>query len=95
MNNTSNPWAPVSWLFGIVFFAIGIINMFWGNDPWFGVMIVLLSFIYFPPVTRLIKHIIGLTIHPIVKVVLGVFIAWAALGVGELFDKIGIMMKDF
>jgi len=27
------------------------------------------------------------------KIVLGAFILWASLGVGELFDKIGMMLK--
>jgi hypothetical protein len=30
----------------------------------------------------------------IIKILLGVFILWAALGVGELFDKIDLMMMD-
>jgi hypothetical protein len=84
----------IGWLFGAVFLTIGIINMFWGNDPFFGVFIFLLSFIYFPPVNVLVKKITGFSIHPVVKIILGIFIFWAALGVGELFDKIEMMMKD-
>lgn len=30
----------------------------------------------------------------LVKILLGIFIIWAALGVGELFDKIELMMND-
>jgi hypothetical protein len=30
-----------------------------------------------------------------IKILLGPFILWAALGVGELFDKIDLMMMDF
>ncbi|HEX8367756.1 MAG TPA: hypothetical protein VF604_04240 [Pyrinomonadaceae bacterium] len=29
----------------------------------------------------------------IVKILLGIFILWAAFGVGELFDKIDLMME--
>jgi hypothetical protein len=29
-----------------------------------------------------------------VKIILGLFILWTAMGVGELFDKIGLMIKD-
>ena len=94
MNNNSLVLNIISSLFGIVFFAIGIINMFWGNDPFFGVFIVLLSFVYFPPVNVLLKKITGFSIHPIVKILLGIFILWAALGVGELFDKIELMKQD-
>ncbi len=94
MNNKSNVWNIISWLFGIAVFAVGIINIFWGNDPGFGAFILLLSFVYFPPVNALIKVKTGFSIHSIVKIILGIFIVWASLGVGELFDKVGLMMKD-
>ena len=85
----------IGWLFGLAFFAIGIINMFWGNDFWFGVFILLLSFLYFPPVNVLIKKRFGFSVHYLVKIFLGIFILWAALGVGELFDKMDLMLMDF
>ncbi len=80
--------------FGILFMAIGIINTFWGNDPQFGIFIILLSFLYFPPVTRLIKNKIGFSVSTVLKLVIGAFIIWAAMGVGELFDKIDLMLAD-
>ena len=85
----------ISWVFGILFFAIGVVNTFWGNDPWFGVFITLLSFIYFPPVNALINKIFGFSVPGILKIVLGLFIIWASIGVGELFDKIEIMVNSF
>lgn len=85
----------ISWIFGIVFFAIGLINTFWGNDPVFGIFIILLSFIYFPPVTNLIRKMIGFQVPLLVKIIAGAFIIWAAVGVGELFDKIDLMLNDF
>ena len=86
----------VSWLFGIVAFAIGIVNTFWGNDPFFGVFIILLSLVYFLPINGILKKMIGFSIPMmgILKIVLGIFILWASLGVGELFDKIDLMMMD-
>jgi hypothetical protein len=83
------------WLFGVLFFAIGTINTFWGNDPGFGIFIMLLSLIYLPPVNSLIKKRTGFSIHVAIKIVLGIFILWASLGVGELFDKIDLMRSDF
>ena len=96
MNNTSNIGNIISWLFGTVFFAIGVVNTFWGNDPGFGVFILLLSFVYFLPVNAILKKMTGFSIPRmgIVKIVLGIFIIWAAIGVGELFDKIDLMMID-
>ena len=94
LNATSLVGNIISWLFGTVVFAIGFINTFWGNDPGFGVFIIVLSFIYFPPASALFKKITGFAIPLIVKIILGVFILWAALGVGELFDKIELMKMD-
>jgi hypothetical protein len=96
MNNNSIVLNVVSWMFGIVFFAIGIINTFWGNDSGFGVFIILLSLVYFLPVNDILVKVIGCSIPgmEIVKIVLGIFIFWAALGVGELFDKINLIMTD-
>ena len=84
----------ISWIFGIAVFAVCVINTFWGNDLGFGVFILLLSFVYFPPTNTILKERTGLAIPQIVKIVLGIFIIWAALGVGELFDKIELMMMD-
>lgn len=93
MPNQSIVLNIISWLFGTVVFAIGVINTFWGNDPGFGVFLLLLSFVYFPPVNTILKERTGFSIPRILKILLGIFILWASLGVGELFDKIDLMMK--
>ncbi|WP_375436580.1 hypothetical protein [uncultured Hymenobacter sp.] len=99
MNNTSNVPTIVSdltsWLFGLVALAIGIVNTFWGNDPGFGIFISLLAFVFFPPVTMFLKQKINFSIPRVAKWLLGFFILWASLGVGELFDKIDLMMNNF
>ena len=84
----------ISWIFGIAVFAAGVVNTFWGNDPEFGVFILLLSFVYFPPTSAILKERTGFSTPRIAKIVLGIFIIWATLGVGELFDKIDLMMMD-
>lgn len=96
MNNKSNLWNIISWIFGIVVFAIGVVNTFWGNDPVFGVFILLLSFVYFLPVNAILKKLTGFSIPKVgvVKIILGILILWASLGVGELFDKIELMKMD-
>jgi hypothetical protein len=96
MNNNSIVLNIISWIFGAVFFAIGVVNTFWGNDPGFGAFIILLSFVYFLPVNAILKKLTGFSIPGIgiVKILLGIFILWAALGVGELFGKIDLMMRD-
>ena len=82
------------WIFGFAVFVIGVINTFWGNDPVFGAAIILAAFVFIPPTGELFKKITGFAIPMAVKIILGVFILWAALGVGELFDKIDMMLTD-
>ena len=93
MNNKSNVLNTISWIFGIAVLVVGAINSLWGNDPAFGVFLILLSFVYFPPVAAIVRKKIGFGISGAVKIILGIFIIWASLGVGELFDKIDIMMR--
>lgn len=95
MNRQATVLNAIGWLFGFVVFAIGIINTFWGNDPGFGIFLLLLSFVYFPPVEALFRKWTGFSIPRVVKILLGIFIIWAALGVGELFDKVDLMLMDF
>lgn len=96
VNNRPIAWILISWIFGIVFFAIGVVNTFWGNDPWFGIFIALLSFAYFLPVNTILKRVTGFSIPGmgVVKIVLGIFIIWASVGVGELFNKVDLMLMD-
>ncbi len=83
------------WLFGLLFLAIGLINTFWGNDPGYGVFIVLLSLAYLPPVNRVVQQKLGITAPAWIKIALGLFIIWSALGVGELLDKFELMQDSF
>ena len=94
MNTKSSIVNLISWLFGIAVFTVGIINIFWGNDLPFGIFITLLSFVYFPPFETFVKQKTGLLIHPILKIILAIFIIWSTLGVGQLFAKIDLMLAD-
>jgi len=94
MNHGSLISNILSWLFALAVFAIGVVNTFWGNDPGFGVFLILLSLVHVPPLNVSLKERTGLAIPRIAKIALGVFIMWASLGVGELFDKINLMMAD-
>ena len=83
----------LSWLLGLLFSTIGLINMFWGNDPEFGIFLIGLSLIFYPPINTLLKKQTGFSISRVVKIVVGVFILWSSLGVGELFDKVDLMLS--
>lgn len=84
----------ISWLFGILVFAIGLLNTFWGNDPGYGIALLLLSLVYFPPVTDFFTLKTGIKVPVWAKIVLGLLILWTALGVAELFDKLDLMIND-
>lgn len=85
----------LGWICGILFSAIGLVNIFWGNDALFGVFLLMLSLLYYPPLHTLFQKLTGYQVHPAIKIVLAVFIIWASVGVGELFDKIDLMLQSF
>lgn len=84
----------LNWIFGSLVCAIGLVNIIWGNDQAFGAFLLMLSFIYFPTGSQLISEITLIVMPPWMKVLLGVFIIVAALGVGELPAKIDMMLGD-
>jgi len=83
------------WLCGILFSAIGLVNIFWGNDALFGVFLFALSLVYYPPLHTFFRKLTGYQIHSAVKIALGAFMLWASMGVGELFDKVDLMLQPF
>ncbi|MBC7949686.1 MAG: hypothetical protein H7Y42_17500 [Chitinophagaceae bacterium] len=94
-NNNSIVFDVIGWIFGIAVFAVGVVNTFWGNDQGFGIFLILLSFVFYPPVNTFFKRLTGFAIPLIAKIALGLFIIWASIGVGELFDKIDMMLGSF
>ena len=81
----------IRYLFAILFSLIGLINSFWGNDPFYGVFVILLSLPFYPVFSeRFVKQIRAWHLF-----ILGGFILWTALGVAELFDKIALMIQSF
>ena len=82
----------LNWLFAVLFSAIGLVNCFVGNDPEFGVFILLSSLFFYPPFQQLLQKKTTWTIPSFVLLVLGLFIVWSSLGVGELLDKIKMIL---
>lgn len=87
----------IGWLFGILVLAAGVINTFWGEPAGFGIFLMLLSLVYFLPVNTIFKRLTGYNIPAIrlLRILLALFIIWAAVGVGELFDKIEMMQRSW
>ena len=88
MTTTKTAIAPLAgWLFGIIVFMIGLLNLFFVHlVP--GNFFLLLSFLYFPPATAYFKERFGFVIPVVVKIVLAVLIIWFTLGVSDLGDMI-------
>src|SRR5687768_17168723 len=84
----------ISTLFGIAVVPAGLINTFWGNDPFFGIFLIVLAFLYFPWADALLWKRFRFPIPLVVKILLAIFIIVATLGVGELFARIDLMMAD-
>ena len=85
----------LSLLFGLVFSFIGFVNTFWGNDPYYGISIFSISILlYLPALNCVVKKLSPNSLN-ILKIILGFLILWISLGVGELFDKIALMIENF
>jgi hypothetical protein len=80
-------------LFGIVFSCIGVINLFWGNDPVYGFSIILISLLYYPPFNSFIEYKIKRNYLNWIKLIIGILIFWTSLGVADLYDKINLMIN--
>lgn len=94
MNNKVKS-SSINLVFGLLCTFIGFVNCFWGNDPFLGYLITLISFVFYVPLFNLISEYLKPNFLLIVKVILIVLIIWASLGVGELFDKIEFMKVNF
>lgn len=81
-----------AWLLGLLFTLIGLINVGWGNDQAYGLFIIVLASVFYPPVRQQILIHTGKRVPVWLLVLTGLFIFWSSVGVGELFDKIDMMM---
>lgn len=79
----------ISWIFGIVFLVTGVLNAILVH-PVPGIFYLLLSLVYFPPVSVYIKKKLGFTIPFWVKAVLGLVVLWGTLAVGDLAEILGL-----
>ena len=83
----------LNWFVAVLFSAIGIVNCFVGNDPEFGVFILLLSLLFYPPLRLVFQQKTGRKIPTLVLILLGLFVFWSSLGVGELLEKINMILS--
>ena len=82
-----NTVAITSWIFGILVFTIGMLNLLLVH-PVPGIVFLLLSFLFFPPVNDWFKQNFGFFIPFVLRVILGILVIWFTLGVSDLGDMI-------
>ena len=81
-------------ILGLILYGIGFVNLFWGNDPYFGLTILSISVIFFTPLLFFFYKK-NQKAFVYIALCLAVFFIWASLGVGELFEKINLMINSF
>lgn len=84
-----------AWLTGLLFTLIGLVNVFWGNDPVFGVFLIVLSAVFYPHVLDAVRQRLNMEVPVWLRLLLALTILWMALGVGELPEKLGMMTRTF
>nr|WP_294907236.1 hypothetical protein [uncultured Lacibacter sp.] len=77
----------ISWILGLLVLTIGILNLILIH-PVPGIIGLLLSMLFFPPVNDLLKKKIGFAIPFAVRVILALSIFWFTLGISDLGDMI-------
>lgn len=79
----------LSWVFGIIFLTIGVLNLFLVH-PVPGIFYILLSFFYFPPADALLKKKVGFVVPRAAKILVGLIVLWGTLAVGDLAEMFGL-----
>lgn len=75
----------MSWTFAVVFFVLGVLNaIFIHLVP--AAFYILLSLFYIPQTNTFLKRKLGFSIPPIAKLIVGLFVLWATLAVGDLME---------
>ncbi|WP_029034809.1 hypothetical protein [Salinimicrobium terrae] len=89
MKNSLQLSTVVSWLLGLIILTLGVLNLILIH-PVPGLIYILLSLIFFPPVEKLFRHRLGFSIPFPILVVLAVIIFWFTLGVSDLAEMYGL-----
>jgi hypothetical protein len=77
----------IEWMFAGLVLAAGIANLAL-VDPVPALAYGLASLVYLPPANAVLKDRFGVSIHPVVKIALGIVIVMFTLGVSDLGDMI-------
>jgi hypothetical protein len=75
----------ISWIFSVLFFLLGILNLIWVHAvP--GFIYIVLGCLYLPVTNSFLNKKMGFTVPLLVKIIFGVLVLWGTLAVGDLME---------
>ncbi len=89
MKTSVNKTTLISWLLGLIIFTLGILNLVLIH-PVPGLVYILLSLLFFPPVENLFLQKFGFSIPFPALLILALVIFWFTLGVSDLAEMYGL-----
>ena len=89
MNSSFTIGNIIGWLFTMLIFTLGILNLVLVH-PVPGIAYMLLSLIFFPPVKAFVSKKTGFVIPVAFQIVLGFIIIWFTLGISDLGEMYGL-----
>jgi hypothetical protein len=89
MKNSIKLTAVLSGFLGLVIFTLGILNLLFVH-PVPGMVYILLSLLFFPPVEDFFKQKFGFSVPFPAFLVLALVIFWFTLGVSDLAEMYGL-----
>lgn len=89
MKNRISITETVSWFLGLIIFTLGILNLILIH-PVPGLIYVLFSLLFFPPVERFFRRKFGFSIPFAALLVFALVIFWFTLGVSDLAEMYGL-----
>ena len=81
--------------FGVLFSAIGFVNTFCGNDPYYGLAALTASFLFYLPLIDVVRTRVSAQQSTVLRALLGAFILRSSIGVNELWDKTAMRVERF
>lgn len=88
MKNESLTLNIISWIFGLIIMSLGILNLIYIH-PVPGLVYLLLSLLFFPPLNSQLKKLSGFAIPFAVRILLFLVICWFTMGISDLGEWMG------
>jgi hypothetical protein len=88
VNNRSLADNIAGWTFGLLVLTLGILNCILVH-PVPGIVYIIISLIYFPPITLFMRRRFNFGIPLLIKFVLGFVLLWFTAGMSDLGEILG------